>query len=214
MVESLPFHNQKKEIKEFELCTRYLQPCFQKLFDSDDLSIMFKWLNVSCFTDTDIDATQNRPDGCAENDLTATGYLEVKPIKHSKNHRKVNIDLHRLCTFAKTGTSKFRSRYMFQVMAVGTNVQFHISEAIGDVLVVCELDSIRLPLSLDELPQLIPYLGRLYNVVEVVHRLCYTTESCNISPNFGYTLEPKVIKAIMEKTVDRTRDNPFYHPYH
>ncbi|KAI7895759.1 uncharacterized protein EV154DRAFT_494855, partial [Mucor mucedo] len=41
MVKSIPFYNQKKEIKDLELCTRYLQPCFQKLFDSDDLSIMF-----------------------------------------------------------------------------------------------------------------------------------------------------------------------------
>ncbi|KAI7895747.1 uncharacterized protein EV154DRAFT_318988 [Mucor mucedo] len=113
MVEPLPFHNQKKEIKELELCTWYLQPCFQKRFDSDDLSIMFNWHNVSCFTDTDIYTTQNCPDGCVENHLTATGYRDVKPIKHSKNHRKVNIDLHRLGTFAKTSSSKFRSRYMF-----------------------------------------------------------------------------------------------------
>ncbi|KAI7863046.1 uncharacterized protein EV154DRAFT_572867 [Mucor mucedo] len=42
IVKSLPFNNQKKEIKEFELCTRYLQPCFQKIFDSDDLDVMFK----------------------------------------------------------------------------------------------------------------------------------------------------------------------------
>lgn len=26
------------------------------------------------------------------------------------------------------------------------------------------------------------------------------------------TLEPKVIKAIMEKSMDRTHDNPLYHP--
>ncbi|KAI7895757.1 uncharacterized protein EV154DRAFT_393701, partial [Mucor mucedo] len=53
---------------------------------------------------------------------------------------------------------------------LGTNVQFYISKAIFDVLVICELDSIRLPLSLAELPQFVPYPGRLYNTVEVFHR--------------------------------------------
>ncbi|GAA5804506.1 hypothetical protein HPULCUR_010004 [Helicostylum pulchrum] len=213
MVESLPVVTQKKEIKEFELCTRFLQPCFQKLFDNDNDEILFKWLNVSCFTDTDIDSSQKRPDGCVENDNKAIGYFEVKPIKHSKNHKKINIDLHRLCTFAKIGTATYKSKYMFQVMAVGTNVQFHISEAIGDILIVSELDSIRLPLSLDELPQLIPYLDRLYNVVEAIHRLCYPCHAMQVNNSFGQVVKPKVIKAIMEKSTDRIRENPFYHPY-
>ncbi|KAG2216281.1 hypothetical protein INT45_003912 [Circinella minor] len=175
---------------------------------------MFKWLNASCFTDTDIDVNQNRPGGCAENDHKAIGYFEVKPIKHTKNHNKINIDLHRLCTFPKAGTAKYKLKHMFQVMAVGTNAQFHISEAIGDVLVVTELDCVRLPLSLDELPQLVPYLGRLYNVVKVIHRLCYTSNAIKVNNSFGSTLEPKVIKAIIEKSTDKTRNNPFYHPYH
>ncbi|KAI8967789.1 hypothetical protein BDF20DRAFT_829063, partial [Mycotypha africana] len=97
---------------------------------------------------------------------------------------------------------------------LGTNVQFHISEAVGDVLVVSELDCVQLPLSLDELPQLVPYLGCLYNVVEVIHRLCYTSNAIKVNDSFGSTLEPKVIKAIMEKSTDRTRDHPFCHPYH
>ncbi|KAG0733731.1 hypothetical protein G6F57_008764 [Rhizopus arrhizus] len=53
-------------------------------------------------------------------------------------------------------------------MAVGTNVQFNISEAMDDILMVLELDCIRFPLSLDELPQLEPYLDQLYNAVEVI----------------------------------------------
>ena len=51
---------------------------------------------------------------------------------------------------------------------LGTNVQFNISEAMDDILMVLELDCIRFPLSLDELPQLEPYLDQLYNAVEVI----------------------------------------------
>ncbi|KAL7316186.1 hypothetical protein PS15m_005322 [Mucor circinelloides] len=102
---------------------------------------------------------------------------------------------------------------MFQIMAVGTNVQVNISEAMDDILMVLELDCIRFPLSLDELPQLVPYLDRLYNVVEVTHYLCYTSNAFIISNSFKLALDAKVIKAIMEKSADRTRKNPFYHPH-
>lgn len=97
---------------------------------------------------------------------------------------------------------------------LGTNVQVNISEAMDDTLMVLELDCIRFPLSLDELPQLVPYLDRLYSVVEVIHRLCYTSNTFTISNSFKPALDAKVIKAIMEKSTDRTRENPFYHPHH
>ncbi|KAG0735202.1 hypothetical protein G6F35_008151 [Rhizopus arrhizus] len=214
MVETLPMVTQKKEIKEFELCTRFLQNAFQRLFDYDDDELIFKWLNANCFNDTNNDSNQNRPDGIVENDKKAVGYFEVKPISHAKNHRKINIDLHRLCVFSKTGSAAYKAKHMFQIMAVGTNIQFHLSQVRGDVLIVIELDSIRLPLSLDELPQMIPYLDRLYNVVDTIYRCCYENNTADVLSEFGNCLEPKVIKAITEKTTDRTRTNCFYHPYH
>ncbi|KAG1491600.1 hypothetical protein G6F54_009901 [Rhizopus delemar] len=191
MVETLPMVNQKKEIKEFELCTRFLQTAFQKLFDYDDDELIFKWSNANCFDNTNNDSNQNRPDGIVENDKKAVGYFEVKPITYAKNHRKVNIDLHRLCVFSKTGSAVCKAKHMFQIMAVGTNIQLHLSQVRGDVLIVVELDSIRLPLSLDELPQMIPYLDRLYNVMDTIYRCCYENNTVDVLSEFGYCLEPK-----------------------
>ncbi|KAI9363183.1 hypothetical protein BD770DRAFT_380964 [Pilaira anomala] len=68
------------------------------------------------------------------------------------------MDLHRLCIFSKAGTINFKRKHIFQIMAVGTNIQFNISEAMEDILMVVELDCILFPLSLDELSQLVPYL--------------------------------------------------------
>lgn len=68
LIETLPMNNQKKEIKEFELRTRFLQTTFQKLFDNDEDELMFKWLNANCFDDANNDSNQNRPDGIVEND--------------------------------------------------------------------------------------------------------------------------------------------------
>lgn len=96
-----------------------------------------------------------------------------------------------MCIFSKAGAAKYHLKHMFQIMAIskftiikitlcilklffiflGTNVQINISEAMDDILVVLELDCIRFPLSLDELPQLVPYLDRLYNVIQAIHSL-------------------------------------------
>lgn len=84
-----------------------------------------------------------------------------------------------------------------------------------DILMILELDCIRFPLSLNELPQLIPCLDRLDNVVEVIYRLCYTSNAFTVSSSFKPALDAEVIKAmITEKSTNRTRENPFYHPHH
>lgn len=82
-----------------------------------------------------------------------------------------------------------------------------------------ELDSLRIPTSLDELPQLVPNFDRLYNILEAIYTNCYskanvsktTTTSTNSNDS---TLESKILKALTEKTVDRSIYNCFYHPCH
>ncbi|KAI8878570.1 hypothetical protein K501DRAFT_304696 [Backusella circina FSU 941] len=203
--------SQKKAVLEFQVSTRYLQPLLQALFDEDD--ILFKWTNEACFNDADNDL-QDHPDGCIENDDLTIDYLEVKPIDKAKDHNKINTDLYRLGVFSKAATTKYKLKHIFQVMAVGTNLQFHISELKGNVLTMVELDHFRLPLSMDELPQLIPYLHRLYNVVATTYSCCYKQKKLNGDMPSGSSLEPRVIKAITVKTSDRTRKNYLYHPYH
>ncbi|KAG1561764.1 hypothetical protein G6F49_001500 [Rhizopus delemar] len=176
MIEILPSDSQKKAVLEFQVSTRYLQPLLQTLFDEDD--ILFKWTNEAPFNDADNDL-QDRPDGCIENDDFTIGYLEVKPIDKAKDHKKINRDLYRLGVFSKAATTKYKLKHTFQVMAVGTNLQFHISELKSNVLTMVELDHFRLPLSMDELPQLIPYLHRLYNVVATIYSCCYKQKKLN-----------------------------------
>lgn len=80
-----------------------------------------------------------------------------------------------------------------------------------------ELNTLRLPISLDELPQLVPYFDRLYNILETIYNNCYSKDNISTTTaansNNG-TLEPKILKAITEKTVDRMRYNCFHHPSH
>ncbi|CAO3638451.1 unnamed protein product [Mucor hiemalis] len=98
-------------------------------------------------------------------------------------------------------------------MAVGTNLQFYVCQYVEGVCMMTELDSFRVPMSHDELPQLVPYMQRLYNVVNTIYVNCYTKETTSSAKFASNTLEPKVLKAITEKTVDRSRYKYFYHPY-
>lgn len=77
-----------------------------------------------------------------------------------------------------------------------------------------ELDHFRLPLSMDELLQLIAYLHRLYNVVATIYSCCYKQKKLNGDMPSDSSLEPRVLKAITVKTSDRTRKNYLYYPYH
>ncbi|KAI8646944.1 hypothetical protein BD408DRAFT_449511 [Parasitella parasitica] len=112
LVETLPSNTQQKKVKEHELCARYLQPFFQSLFDSnEDDNMLFKWINTitfSCNSNEDQPAaTNNRPDGCIENDRETIGYVQVKTIDYATNRQKINVDLHRLGIFGKTALSKY-----------------------------------------------------------------------------------------------------------
>ncbi|KAL7325456.1 hypothetical protein PS15p_207932 [Mucor circinelloides] len=83
------------------------------------------------------------------------------------------------------------------------------------MMTMVELDHFRLPLSMDELPQLIPYLHRLYNVVEVIYSCCYQQEKLKHGdvPS-GSSLGLRVIQAITVKSSDRTCKNYMHHFYH
>lgn len=124
LIETLPINTQQKKHKENELCTRYLQPFFQSLFDSDDDNRMiFKWTNTVAFNDNRNDyhpaVMKDRPDGCVENDRKTIGLIEGKTIDNAVNHRKINADLYRLGIFGKTSLSQYGLNKTFQVMAIG-----------------------------------------------------------------------------------------------
>lgn len=124
LAEALPLQPQHKKVMENELCTRNLQPIFLNLFDSeDDNKLLFKWTNTINFTQDPNDeqpVTKNRPDGCVEDSHSTIGFVEVKPIGHANNHKKVNVDIHRLAIFGKTALAKYHLARSFQVMAIET----------------------------------------------------------------------------------------------
>jgi len=122
LAETLPNNIQQTKVMENQLCTRYLQPVLQCLFDSEEENMMFKWTNTINFTNNENDhlpTTKNRPDGCIEDARKTIGFIEVKTIHHATNHRKINVDLYRLGVFGRTSLSKYGLDKSFQIMAIG-----------------------------------------------------------------------------------------------
>jgi hypothetical protein len=98
LIEDLPTNT----IKEFELCSRYLQTALQPLFDDDSSNVVFRWTNTinSECKKTHIKISKKRPDRCItiieENKERNVGFTEVKTVDDRTNHSKVNLDLYRL----------------------------------------------------------------------------------------------------------------------
>ncbi|KAI9364764.1 hypothetical protein BD770DRAFT_461180 [Pilaira anomala] len=135
-----------------------------------DDKIIFKWTNTIGLNDN---LTPSRPDGYIKDSRKSLGFVEVKPIDKAKDHKKINLDLHCLGIFSKETITQYKLKRTFSVMAIGTNVKFYLSEPVDNVLTMVELDTLHLPLSLKELPQIVPYLNRLYNVTEAIFNCCY-----------------------------------------
>ena len=107
LISTLPRKNQAKKINEFELCSRYLQPVLQPLFDHDEDDMIFKWINTITFQENDdeTEGTRNRPDGVVDNENKTIGFIEVKTIESAHNHKKINVDRNRLGIYGKTAIS-------------------------------------------------------------------------------------------------------------
>lgn len=78
-----------------------------------------------------------------------------------------------------------------------------------------EIDHIRFPFSLNELPQLLGYIDRLYDILNVFEELCILpVENERPESKRRETIKPPTLRLLIEKTVDRSRTNYYEHYYH
>lgn len=61
-----------------------------------------------------------------------------------------------------------------------------------------ELDTFRPPLLLDELPQFVLYLNRLYNIMEAIYNSCYDESNVCENCDLGVSLKPRVMQTELE----------------
>ncbi|KAI9469035.1 MAG: hypothetical protein EXX96DRAFT_492372, partial [Benjaminiella poitrasii] len=82
---------------------------------------------------------------------------------------------------------------------------------INDILSIDKFNYICLHLSIDEFPQFILYLDRLYNVAETIYKCCYNHLQKLFVRGFGSTFAFRIIKAITERSTDGARRKCFYY---
>ncbi|GAA5795596.1 hypothetical protein HPULCUR_000957 [Helicostylum pulchrum] len=223
LIEDLPEEVPVNTINEFELCSRYLQAALQPMFDDSSEHVVFRWTNTICseYKETDLKLLKKRPDGCItvteeNNREKNVGFTEVKPAVDRRNHYKVNLDLYRLSIFSKEAIDTNKLSGVLSIQAVGNWVTFYITQLKGDGLyLMTELEHLRFPLSLNELPQLLGFVDRLYNILCVFEQICLAPVDVSITEEKGReTIKSPVLRPFIVKTVNRNRVNCFEHYHH
>ena len=119
----------------------------------------------------------------------------MKTLADRTNHYKLNLDLYRLGIFSKDAIDVNNLNSVLAIQAVGkcndknnsmtfsllidiigSYLIFYLTQFKSDGLyLMVELDHLRFPLSLNELPRLIEYVDRLYDILNVFEQFCILT---------------------------------------
>ncbi|RCH88919.1 hypothetical protein CU097_004113, partial [Rhizopus azygosporus] len=126
LVEDLPDELLTSTIKEFGLCTSFLQPAIKPLFDNAEKKVVFTWTNAinSEFKKEKNQISKSRPDGCItiinnNNEEKSVCFAEVKTLADRTNHYKLNVDLYRLGIFSKDAIDVNNLNSVLAIQAVG-----------------------------------------------------------------------------------------------
>ena len=119
----------------------------------------------------------------------------MKTLADRTNHYKLNLDLYRLGIFSKDAIDVNNLNSVLAIQAVGkcndknnsmtfsllidiigSYLIFYLTQFKSDGLyLMVELHHLRFPLSLNELPRLIEYVDRLYDILNVFEQFCILT---------------------------------------
>ncbi|KAG1048492.1 hypothetical protein G6F43_009120 [Rhizopus delemar] len=158
MIEKLPKQAIKDEIKETELCHRYVDAFLSPLFDSPDEGVLFRW-SVLMTSITNQEAaplnsgsiTKRRPDSCIS-ELeglyfdASLGFVEVKPSSEDDNKHALSKDLVRLGMFSKNAIDRWGMRGCLSIQVVGHKATFFLTtQPSADLYTMMELCIIHIP---------------------------------------------------------------------
>lgn len=122
LAEDLLEEVQTNSIKEFELCSRYLQVALQPLFDDSTNNVLFRWTNTisSESRKTNFKTSKKSPDGCISiTEEANVGFAEVKTADGRSSHYEINFGLYRLAVFSKNAIDTNKLLDTLGIQAVG-----------------------------------------------------------------------------------------------
>ncbi|KAG0182698.1 hypothetical protein DFQ28_001938, partial [Apophysomyces sp. BC1034] len=217
---SLPLDAIMSDISENDYCSRYLTPALQPLFDDDVKNTQIRWSATVAANKRSCSLANRRPD-CIITTLTdnnfssSLGHGEVKSHAESDNHYHTNMDLLRLGHFCKDSIDEHKLLASIGIHVVGPLLTFYLMELKADGLYVMqELNTVRMPLCIDDIPAYLTNLSKIKNVIHHFFRLCTQAEpSTAIILGKRKRDSPTTAQFdhVIEQTVDRKRQNHIKH---
>lgn len=212
----LPHFNLPEEIKECNLCSRYLLLVFQAMFDdlNNENLIIFNFvdeLNNECQA-SDINLSRRRSGDWivlnASGQKKSPGFVEVKRLDFAQIHFKTNMDPVRLGTFSENAFDTHGGQNVLAIQSIGTNVTFfliqHTSQGLYTML---ELYHIRFPLSIDEIPSLCRSMDKLMDIVSAFGSHSVAESGLKLDGAQKQSLKSPILKMTTTTKIDRKREN-------
>lgn len=203
LLEVLPYSYDQDSTKERKLCSRYLHPILQTLFDDlhSENPVAFDFtdeLNEEC--KSNISLTHERPDGhiySCTNKMETLGYVEVKGQSALNNHYLINLDLARLGIFCKNALDIHGGQGKIAIQAVGVNITFYLVQRLNQYMYsMVELDFLQFPKSFEELRSLFAHMDNIMNTLQIFHKQCTPTTKEDLYDNVSDTLKSPILRAI------------------
>lgn len=197
----------EENINEFELCTCFLDPFLSALFDDPDNGIYLRWTNETTLeSKAKSDLSRDRPDICITESYGGKwnvnrGYGEVKPATQIQNHYLICKDLYKIAEFCKNSVNTQLGGSL-GIQTIGRDIKFYLlSLPATDAHVLLQLAEIKVPDSLQKLPQLVTEISSVLKVLQVFDKVCLRanrTEECIGQQNLQTKAVPKLQQLFSE----------------
>ncbi|KAI7902473.1 uncharacterized protein BX663DRAFT_511177, partial [Cokeromyces recurvatus] len=175
LLQTLPQVSNMLEVLERRLCSRYLQPILQSLFDQrvSNGEILFDFTDELLEKDADTASSSNRrTDGTitwvAGNSQKYLGYIKIKPLSAASSHYLVNADLIRL-----------GCKNLLVIQAVGMMLTFYmVRRTTEEFYTMVELDRIRFSLLIEEMTMNFGAMDKIMDIISVFKTCCIDNQPC------------------------------------
>ncbi|KAI9006705.1 hypothetical protein CLU79DRAFT_879219, partial [Phycomyces nitens] len=217
LIDELPEENVSTEIREQELCTRYLNPALQPLLDDPENNVYFQWTGT-----TNYDAkllpkgtiSTGRPDAmisCFEGVQykMTIGFAEVKSVSESSNNYSIGKDLIRLGLFSKNAIDHSNLEACLSIQSVGCTTTFYLTKLMSDgVYFMMELATLTMPSSLANLTQYLIQLDDVVKVLTIFEQYCKVVDHDELqvfNTHKRPSLPDQNVQYVFSSTRDRKR---------
>lgn len=220
LVKKLPRVSIQEEVKELELCSRFVDPFLCELFDDPDDGTFFRWTNELTVESKKNQSLLNwRPD-IAITRLQGVrwrynlGFGEAKPAQPDSNHFAICKDLLRVGVFCKNSIDSQNMDGVMGLQIVGRTITFYVMvlPATG-IYGMYELGAIQLPSSVADIPKLLMDMATVSYILDVFGRVCVPAVTPITTKQTSATISDEILTQIFSSTQSRKRSCHLKHHY-